>query len=488
MIRGNARSLPLPDESVDLIVTSPPYFGLRSYRDAGEHYDGQIGSEGHPQEWLEALWACMAEWWRVLKPTGSCLINLGDKRAGSGGHNNSGISNWHTAPLEGGKPMLQRLGDDTRFHEQAKATRRNAPDRYNQAAFGRPKSRMALPERFVIGCMDGKADPEGIGWIYRQDLIWHKLNGLPESVTDRHRDNFEHILHFTKQERYFAAMDEIREPHGEWSIKRTAEHRAQAGRAMREGAPLEGTNQRPHTFALDQMCHALGKLPGAVWSMASEPLVIPQWAKEKFNLPDHFAAFPTELPRKLILAFSPSGICLECGQGRRPVVDRARVKPPAHGSRSTTGKVHGEGPNDHRATPERFDVEATIIGYACACTPYTDRPENRAGSYHDHEDRAGQGNTRIPTDRKSRVALPVREYHLDGWAPPPTRSAIVLDPFSGTGTVPGVARELGRIGIGVDLSADYCRLAKWRIEESGHFRKAMQRTYAERQGALFGAH
>ena len=77
-----------------------------------------------------------------------------------------------------------------------------------------------------------------------------------------------------------------------------------------------------------------------------------------------------------------------------------------------------------------------------------------------------------------------REYHLDGWTPPATRPAVVLDPFAGTGTTVGVAQALGRIGIGVDLSQDYVNLARWRIEESGHFKKSEQRTWKDRQGAL----
>jgi len=57
LIRGDATSIPLADDSVDLVVTSPPYFAMRSYTDGGEHYDGQIGSEATPQAFLEALWA-----------------------------------------------------------------------------------------------------------------------------------------------------------------------------------------------------------------------------------------------------------------------------------------------------------------------------------------------------------------------------------------------------------------------------------------------
>ena len=79
VIRGNALHLPLPDASVDLICTSPPYFGLRSYQDAGTHYQGQMGSEATPAEFLEALLAATREMVRVLKPSGSMFVNLGDK-------------------------------------------------------------------------------------------------------------------------------------------------------------------------------------------------------------------------------------------------------------------------------------------------------------------------------------------------------------------------------------------------------------------------
>ena len=79
IIRADALDLPLADASVDLIVTSPPYFGLRSYQDGGEHYDGQIGDEATPAEFVDALIAATAEMVRVLKPHGSIWVNLGDK-------------------------------------------------------------------------------------------------------------------------------------------------------------------------------------------------------------------------------------------------------------------------------------------------------------------------------------------------------------------------------------------------------------------------
>ena len=82
ILRGNALALPIADESVNLVVTSPPYFGLRSYQDGGEHYAGQIGAEATPAEFVDALIAATREMMRVLKPSGSIWVNLGDKYSG----------------------------------------------------------------------------------------------------------------------------------------------------------------------------------------------------------------------------------------------------------------------------------------------------------------------------------------------------------------------------------------------------------------------
>ena len=90
IMQGNALALDLPDDSVDLVVTSPPYFGLRSYQDGGEHYAGQIGAEATPAEFVDALIAATREMVRVLKPSGSLWVNLGDKYSrGSRGRHSS---------------------------------------------------------------------------------------------------------------------------------------------------------------------------------------------------------------------------------------------------------------------------------------------------------------------------------------------------------------------------------------------------------------
>jgi DNA modification methylase len=107
VMQGNAASLQLPDASVDLIVTSPPYFGLRSYQDGGEHLPGQVGAEDTPGKYLDALLECTAEWLRVLKPSGSLFVNLGDKYTGG----NSGqprLAAWSAERARGARTPRRR--------------------------------------------------------------------------------------------------------------------------------------------------------------------------------------------------------------------------------------------------------------------------------------------------------------------------------------------------------------------------------------------
>jgi hypothetical protein len=183
VLRADACCLPL-----DLVVTSPPYFGLRSYQDGGEHYAGQIGDEPSPAEFVDALLAVTAECVRVLKPSGSLWVNLGDKYAAAGP---SGGADVRGRSLVGaGKGAARRVA--------------------TPAAEGnvREKSLIGIPWRYALRCIDD------LGLILRAEVIWSKPNGLPESVTDRVRRSHEQWFHFTREPRYFSAVDEIREPHG----------------------------------------------------------------------------------------------------------------------------------------------------------------------------------------------------------------------------------------------------------------------------------
>ena len=270
----------------------------------------------------------------------------------------------------------------------------------------RPKSLMLLPQRYAIGCIDQ------LGLICRAEVIWSKPNGLPESVTDRVRRSHEQWFHFVKEPRYFSAVDEVREAHEPAGLARRAY-------AFRAEDPQRGNNPVLREAGM-RPANPLGKLPGSVWTVPTEPLRVPDHIGV-----DHFAAFPSEWPRRIILGWSPSGVCVACGEGRRPVVEKELAVQDRGAVGSRGSRFNGtEGEHQHRRMGKEVEygsTEASITGYACAC------PDTTA----------------------------------------PTRPSVVLDPFTGTGTTVAVAHILGRHGIGIDLSADYLRLAEWRCNDPG---------------------
>jgi DNA modification methylase len=398
LLRGDARELPLPDESVDLIACSPPYFGQRDYRDGGASLEGQIGSEETPGEYIGALLGCTREWMRVLKPGGSIFVNLSDS--------------YYSGKGAPGKTTT----DQKNAGRNARRTTRSPLD----YGLDLPrKTLLGLPARYQIGCIDD------LDLIVRRDNIWNKLNPTPESANDRCATSHEYIYHLVKQPHYYSAVDEIREPPSDYARPNNAARATPAG-------------VKPKTFA--DTVNPLGKLPGSVWTLASQPLKVPA----AFGL-RHFAAWPMAVPRQIILGWSPPGICTECGEGRRPAVSSART---------FDGQPRGDlpawaDPSAPRRTPSgaghwRFGTDRRLTGYTCAC------PAPGA----------------------------------------PMRPAIVADPFGGTGTTALVASMLGRTGISVDRSADYCRLAKWRTTDPSERAKALQvpkpPVQVDGQESLFG--
>lgn len=477
-LHGDARNIDLPDESVDLIVTSPPYYGQRNYRDEPD----QIGCEPHPQQYLENMWTVTRELWRVLKPGGSCWMNFGDKRAGSGAPGTtSGFSGRRPAT---GAPIPGQV--------RVQGARSGLEGGYTQAWFGRRKGKQMLPHRFAIGCMDGLADPEGIGWIVRQDQVWWKANGLPESATDRTQDKHEYWFHLTKNETYYSAIDEIREAQADVDP-------VSAGlgyERLTEGDPT-GQDRTENTRGTVRANHPLGSVPPSVWKVATEALRVP----EHLDV-DHFAAFPSEWPRRLILGWSPKDVCTVCGEGRRPITERSvvfdKARDQEHASdiaRRAVDRATTTGGTEHSTL--NGQVSRQIIGHICACTPFTshrgkrgDWTEGRTESAdHGTEFGAGAGAT-VPRrpggfgDKIPPPAIPMIEYHIDRWQPPASTPGIVLDPFSGTGTTAIVADILGRTGIGVELSADYLRLAEWRATDDKFRSKIRTRANTDLQQTL----
>ena len=262
----------LPDGSINCCVTSPPYFGLRDYGVAG-----QIGAEASPAEFVAALVAVFAEVRRVLADDGTLWLNLGDSYA-SGSSNNGGYSAKST--LAG----FTSLSTKGRLANDSTAAHRLDP--------GVPaKNMLGIPWRAAFALQDD-------GWILRNDIIWAKPNGMPESVTDRLSTKHEHLFLFAKSRRYWFDLDPIREPQAEVSIARAgrADIRGKDGWAdAYHGNPPRGLAKQSERDT------SVGRNPGDVWTIPTQPFS-----------EAHFAVFPVEIPRRAIAAgCKPDGVVLD---------------------------------------------------------------------------------------------------------------------------------------------------------------------------------
>lgn len=253
----------MPDSFIDCVITSPPYWQLRDYG-----YPEQWGLEPTFQEYLEHLWQMMDEIYRVLKPTGTVWINLGDTYA-RGTRKKDGTN--HT------------VSDAKENHIEPKSI-----PNYK----GLDKCLLLIPHRFAIGCIDR-------GWIVRNDIIWAKRNGMPESVTDRFSKKHEYIFFMAKQEKYFFDLDSIRDKLSDVSIKRY--DYGWNGNEDRDyiNGPQNNMNRYLGNPDKKQQAIERGKNPGSVsdfWDVTT-----------KGTTAEHYAAYNDELIKKPILAGCPEG-------------------------------------------------------------------------------------------------------------------------------------------------------------------------------------
>ena len=177
VLEGDSRTVlaTLPEASVQCCVTSPPYFGLRDYG-----HNGQIGLEATTDDYVAEMVALFREVRRVLKDDGTLWLNLGDSYAGSG------------------KGPSQSLSAEARDMTHTMHTA-FVPDGL------KPKDLIGIPWRVAFAL---QAD----GWYLRSDIIWHKPNPMPESVTDRPTKAHEYVFLLTKSARYYYDAAAIAEP------------------------------------------------------------------------------------------------------------------------------------------------------------------------------------------------------------------------------------------------------------------------------------
>jgi site-specific DNA-methyltransferase (adenine-specific) len=266
---GDARErlAELPAASVDCIITSPPYWALRDYG----HAD-QLGAEASVDAWVDTIVELCDQLARVLTPTGSLWLNLGDSFA------------------------------------------RRPQD-------GAPKKSLLLgPSRVALQLLNH-------GWLLRNQVIWHKPNAMPSSVIDRLTTTYEVVYFLTRQPRYYFDLDAIRRPA---KSKGRPLKRRPASYPPRSAVPNLGNGQAPRVNlnrglagmkATGLNSHPLGKNPGDVWTVGTG----------RYR-GAHFATFPLELVRRPLLASCPERVCTACSQPwqrpKQPANKRHRPRPP----------------------------------------------------------------------------------------------------------------------------------------------------------------
>ncbi|MEV6871453.1 site-specific DNA-methyltransferase [Amycolatopsis sp. NPDC051128] len=246
----------LPAASVDTIITSPPYFGVRNYG-----HEQQLGAEPDVEGWVNGLRLVARELDRVLRPTGSLWLNLGDS--------------YSRRPAEGAATKSLLLG----------------------------------PSRVALALVED-------GWTLRNEVIWAKTNPMPSSVTDRLTTTHELMYFFTRSPRYYFDLDLIRQP----LVSGKREHASNAprsyppagiGAANRKGWTLNDNRGLSRLKASGLSGHPLGKNPGDVWSLPTAGF-----------RGGHFAAFPLSLAERPLLATCPERVCVNCGEPWHRALER----------------------------------------------------------------------------------------------------------------------------------------------------------------------
>lgn len=293
-VRNSLKSL--PDGSVNCCVTSPPYFGLRSYLPEG-HTDKskEFGLEATPDAFVAGMVELFREVRRVLRDDGTLWLNLGDSYA----------ANHGSGSVSPGDKQSSNAGSLT---DKARSPRK----------FGlKSKDLIGIPWRVAFAL---QAD----GWYLRQDIIWHKPNPMPESVRDRCTKAHEYIFILSKSPRYYYDHEAIKTPAKPETIARLSQatfdqqtggekdyqHGTNANRPIRKtlenlktkldkqrghGRRHAGFNDRWDQMSFEEQ-RALGSNKRSVWTVSTKPFK-----------GAHFATFPPDLIEPCILAGCPEG-------------------------------------------------------------------------------------------------------------------------------------------------------------------------------------
>ena len=287
------------DKSVNCIVTSPPYWGLRDYG-----VDGQIGLEPTLPEFLDRLLTVFEQCHRVLADDGVMFVNMGDSYAGSrGSAPPSSSSTLQGNGHVGGGPKIRAMTESRRY-DKAQVPRAD----YRVHGL-KPKDMVGQPWRLAFALQDA-------GWYLRQDIIWHKPNPMPESTRDRCTKSHEYLFLLSKSERYHWDFESMQEPVSGTANARvagwasgtgghsTVEHNKGDRKFASKGVGVNHDNhggakpREKYNSSFDAACAGMVTTRNrrSVWTIQTEG-----------NKDAHFATFPRALVRPCILAGCPAG-------------------------------------------------------------------------------------------------------------------------------------------------------------------------------------
>lgn len=275
IIQGEALEVlkSMDSESINCIVTSPPYWGLRNYNN-----DLQLGMESTFEEYILKLCNIFDEIKRVLKNDGTCFVNLGDTYSGTGNK-----KDWKDPKYKDGR------------NGQVIAV--------NNKTSVQNKSLCCIPDRFKIEMVTR-------GWICRNELIWHKKNAMPSSAKDRFTVDYEKVFFFVKSKKYYfdTQYEELQGNHKD---------RLRQKRTGNKTQKYSSINNSTHSGGVGYSENGM-RVKRCVWAINTKPL------KDA-----HFASYPTELIEPMIKAGCPiGGVVLDpfIGSGTTALVSTSQNK------------------------------------------------------------------------------------------------------------------------------------------------------------------
>ncbi|MEM0124617.1 MAG: site-specific DNA-methyltransferase [Candidatus Micrarchaeaceae archaeon] len=414
----------LPDESVDFIMTSPPYYGLRSYEGAEAvwgSWKGQLGLEPSYSLYIEHLLMVTKELKRVLKPSGTMFWNMGDSYASAGS-------------------PLRHKGYPDKIYPQGRNGSFAEPTAYDQGIA--PKSLMLIPERFAIGAVDQ-------GWILRNKVVWYKRNGMPASVKDRFTNKYEFVYFFTKSRRYYFNLDAVRKPLILKHIKQAKINNNKYSDSLNPGNVVEFFRIKGSGGNFDY---------GGINSTNASHY------NEKGANPGDVVKIPTGLhSSKYADQSNDSNIGKYMIKGRIKAQEDALALYPGdpEAQKEYTAFIH-----DHLGHPKGKNPGDVVKIPAVRHKSWASNPGHgftHARKYDETAD--GSDFFDIPTKPHSFAHFAVFpetlvEPFMKAGCPP---GGVVLDPFAGSGTTAVVGKRLGHPTISIEISASYVEIIKQRL-------------------------